>query len=116
MKIFKLSQSTDSLPQEERRRYAKVYNSFLDAIGGNRFKSGRDFSDYTELSFDDHGGYYIQVSLNKDTLKIRIEIYYEREVLQDEYGKIITIPFRSDDLQRMIDETKRVIVKLQQMV
>ncbi len=116
MKFLKISQSVDLLDEKAQARIAKIYNQFLDELGGNRYKSGRYFEDYTEFTFEDNGTYYIQVVFKKDTMSIRLEKYYENEFMQDEWGKAISVPFYPDDLAKSVDVTRRGIEKLRRRI
>jgi len=92
MKIYKIAQDTNLTDMIEKifielARMHPEYHINRDTITGK--------INYIECDYHDVGQAYIQVSYDRVTGAFSVEKYYEDELLQNEYGKVISVSVKS---------------------
>ena len=97
--------------QEEIKAYQYVI-THLNRGKINKNTSGDALKDYIELHFEDLlGDAYIQISFDEFKMpnNIRIEIYYDSENAQDEYGMVEYIPLNISQPQETINKINQIV-------
>lgn len=97
----------------------KAYQYIINHINKgeiHRNQNGHMMKDYVEMHVDDLAGdAWIQIGYSEwgDMEKpMYVEIYYESEFLQDEYGKIQRLPLDIEDPQKTLSQINVMIENL----
>lgn len=94
----------------------QAWQTILKNLGRGSIKksqTGQIMKDNIEMHVDDLAGdAWIQISYDEwqtPDKQIRIEIYYDSEMMQNEYGKITKVPFNIENPQESIDIINGII-------